>query len=565
MCNTYKQKLTFAHNQFIYMRYLSLILFALLFCRPGFTQSPGNTPLQRPKLVVGIVVDQMRWDYLYKYYDLYDKNGGFKRFLNQGYSCENTLVPYTPTVTAAGHTCVYTGSVPAINGIVGNDWYDNIENKEVYCTEDDSVNTVGASDDAGKMSPRNNVVTTVTDELRIATNYASKVIGISMKDRGAILPAGHVANAAYWYNPKAGKFITSTYYMAELPQWVNTFNDRRLQDSLYKLNWTLSLPESVYKQYAGADEEPYEAKPFGNAQTHFPYKLSDYINKDYSKITSTPYGNTFLEALAEAAVVNEGLGKNNVPDFLTVSFSSTDYIGHAFGPDSWEQLDDYIKLDSTLGKFFSFLDKQVGKENYLVFLTADHAAANSPGYAIKHHLPGGPFNTSALVKGLKELLSEKYKSDRLIKGEYNEQILLNHKVIDSLNLDRDAVESTIIDFAELQPGVARAVSMRNVNSTTLPDVQKKMFSNSYFPQRSADILIEMKSGYVGGSGIGTSHGLWNPYDAHIPLLWYGWNIKAGKTNRETYMTDIAPTVAALLHIQMPSGCVGKVIPEVFKQ
>ena len=547
------------------MRYLSLLLVALFFFQINFAQSQGNTSLQRPKLVVGIVVDQMRWDYLYKFYDLYNKNGGFKRFLNQGFSCENTLVPYTPTVTAAGHTCVYTGSVPAINGIVGNDWYDNIENKEVYCTEDESVNTVGASDDAGKMSPRNNVVTTVTDELRIATNYASKVIGISMKDRGAILPAGHVANAAYWYNPNAGKFITSTYYMTELPAWVNTFNNRRLQDSLYKLNWTLSLPESVYKKYAGADEEPYESKPFGNDQTHFPYRLSDYINKDYSKITSTPYGNTFLEALAEAAVINENLGKNNVTDFLAVSFSSPDYIGHAFGPDSWEQLDDYIKLDSTIGRLFSFLDKQVGEGNYLVFLTADHAVASSPGYSVKHHLPGGAFNTSTLINGLKQLLSEKYKSDRLIKGEYNDQILLNYKVIDSLNIDRDALERTIINFAELQPGVARAVSMRNVSTTTLPDVQKKMYSNSYFPQRSSDIRFELKSGYVSGSGIGTSHGLWNPYDAHIPLLWYGWNIKAGKTNRETYMTDVAPTVAALLHIQMPSGCVGKVIPEVFNK
>ncbi len=547
------------------MRYTLLMLIVTLFCVNSFAQLPAVEKVKRPKLVVGIVIDQMRWDYLYKYYAFYSNNGGFKRLMNKGFSCENTLVPYTPTVTAAGHTCIYTGSVPAINGVVGNEWYDNIQNKEVYCVEDDSVNTVGADDDAGKMSPRNNVVTTITDELRIATNYASKVIGISMKDRGAILPAGHVANAAYWYNSKVGKFITSTYYMNELPQWVNTFNNRYIQDSLYKLNWTLSLPESVYKVYAGEDEQPYEKKPFGNDQTHFPYKLSDYIKKDYSKITSTPFGNTYLEAMAEAAVINEKLGKTNATDFLAVSFSSPDYVGHAFGPDSWEQMDDYIKLDVTLGNFFSFLDKQLGEGNYLVFLTADHAGASSPGYSVKHNLPGGAFNSGAFDKALKQVLSDKYKSDKLVKDEYNGQILLNHKLIDSLNLDRDAIEKTIIDFAELQAGVARAVSMRNVSTTTLPEVQKKMFSNSYFPQRSSDVLIEIKSGYVAGDGTGTSHGLWNPYDSHIPLLFYGWNVKPGKTNRETYMTDIAPTVAAMLHLQMPSGSVGNVVMEVLEK
>ncbi|MFT4153807.1 alkaline phosphatase PafA [Parafilimonas sp.] len=548
------------------MKYIALLMIAVLQYANSFSQPAAViNKVQRPRLVVGIVVDQMRWDYLYKYYPLYSSNGGFKRLLNKGFSCENTLIPYTPTVTAAGHTCAYTGSVPAINGIVGNDWYDNIENKEVYCAEDDSAATVGASGDAGKMSPRNNVVTTITDELRIATNYASKVIGISIKDRGAIFPAGHVANAAYWYDHDQGKFITSTYYMNELPRWVNAFNDRSLPDSFYKLNWNLSLPASTYKEYAGEDEQPYENKPFGNEQAHFPYTLNGYVKKDYSKIASTPYGNTLLEAMAEAVVLNENLGKNSAADFLAVSFSSPDYIGHAFGPDSWEQMDDYIKLDAVFGKFFAFLDRQVGEGNYLVFLTADHAVANSPGYAVKHRLPGGPFDAKPFTAGLKQLLLDKYKTDRLIKGKYNGQILLNSKELDSLNLDRNDVEKTIISYAESQPGIARAVSMRNLNTTTLTDVQKKMFSNSYFPQRSSDILIVLKPGYVEGNGKGTSHGLWNPYDAHIPLLFYGWNVKAGKTNRETYMTDIAPTIAAMLHIQMPSGCIGRVIPEVFEK
>lgn len=455
--------------------------------------------------------------------------------------------------------------MPAINGIVDNEWFDRTKNKTVYCAADDSAKTIGASDDNGEMSPRNLVVTTITDELKLATNFTSKVIGISIKDRGAIFPAGHVANAAYWFDPKIGTFISSSYYMNELPAWVNNFNNRKLPDSLYKLNWALSKPASVYTQYCGADEQPYERKPFGKEQAHFPYTLSNYAGTDYSKLASTPYGNTVLELLAEATMLNENMGKHTTTDFLAVSFSSPDYIGHTFGSESWEQLDDYIKLDSTLGRFFSFLDKQVGAGNYLVFLTADHAVANSPGFSTMHHLPGGVFNENAFSAQLNQMLLDRFKSNKIIKGSSGEQLLLDYKLIDSLKLDKTEVENAIIEFAEQTPGVARAFNVREVSNTTLTAIQKQMYSNNYFPMRCGDIQIVLMPGYVSGDGMGTSHGLWNPYDAHIPLLWYGWNIKSGKTNRETYMTDISATVAALLHIQMPSGCVGKVIPEVFKQ
>lgn len=545
------------------MRYICLLLFVFLLSKSGYAQSLTPDSVQRPKLVVGIVVDQMRWDYLYRFYPVYDANGGFKRLLNKGFSCENTLIPYTPTVTAAGHTSVYTGSVPALNGIVGNLWFDNILNKAVYCSDDDTTKTIGATDDAGKMSPRNLVVTTITDELKLATNFSSKVIGLSLKDRGAIFPAGHLANAAYWYDPKIGDFISSSYYMQQLPNWVNDFNKRKLVDSLYLLNWTLSLPEKTYLDYCGADVQDYERQPFGTGQTHFPYSLKSFIKTDYSRISITPHGNTLLEALAETTVINESMGRNKSTDFLTVSFSSPDYIGHTFGSESWEQLDDYVKLDKTIGKFLAFLDKQVGEGNYLVFLTADHAVSNSPGFAKIHKLPGGDFNDDGLMNTLKQLMLVKYGSAGIIKGLYEDQVFLDHKIIDSLQVSEDAITNSIVQVAERNPGIARAFSLKNISNTTLTAVQKQMYSNSYFPQRSGDIQLVLRSGYVAGDGKGTSHGLWNPYDAHIPLLWYGWNIKAGKTNRETYMTDISATVAALLRIQMPSGCVGKAIPEVF--
>ncbi|MEP6682226.1 MAG: alkaline phosphatase PafA [Parafilimonas sp.] len=545
------------------MKYKCLFIAALFFYIISYTQPPINDSLKRPKLVIGIVVDQMRWDYLYKFYSLYSNTGGFKRMLNQGFSCDNTFIPYTPTVTAAGHTSIYTGSVPAIDGIIGNIWFDKLKNKIVYCADDDTATTIGADDDAGKMSPRNLAVTTITDELRLATNFSSKVIGLSIKDRAAIFPAGHLANAAYWFDAQNGNFISSSYYMNTLPGWVKAFNKRDITDSLYSLNWTLSLPENIYQQYCGNDVQPYERQPFGSNQKHFPYTLSGFVKKDYTKLAVTPGGNTLLEALAETAVINENLGNNNVTDFLTVSFSSPDYIGHTFGSESWEQLDDYIKLDKVLGDFLSFLDKQLGNGNYLIFLTADHGVANSPGFSKIHNLPGGTFNDNQFMNTIRQFMLVKYGSADIVKGLYEDQILLNQEKIDSLHLNKDAIIETIINVAEQRPGIARAFALTNISNTTLNSTEKQMYSNTYFPQRSGDIQLVLQPGYVAGDGMGTSHGLWNPYDAHIPLLWYGWNIKSGNTNRETYMTDIAATVAALLHIQMPSGCVGKVIPEVF--
>ncbi|HVX27808.1 MAG TPA: alkaline phosphatase PafA [Parafilimonas sp.] len=540
--------------------FFASLLFLTTCC---FSQTNSNV-LARPKLVVGIVVDQMRWDYLYRYYDLYSESGGFKRMLTQGFSCENTMIPYTPTVTAAGHSCIFTGAVPATNGVVGNVWFDKLQNKVVYCAEDDTMTTVGASDDAGKMSPKNLIATTVGDELRMATNFASKVIGVSIKDRAAIFPAGHAANAAYWYDGENGKFITSSYYTDKLPSWMNKFNDRDLPDSFYRLNWNLSLSKNIYQQYCGDDYQPYEAQPLGADQKQFPYSLNKFINKDYERIASTPYGNSLLETLAKTVVTNENMGKGANPDFLTVSFSSPDYIGHAFGPDSWEQMDDYIKLDSLLGDFFSFLDAQIGKDNYTVFLTADHGVANSVGFSQMHKLPGDVFNEGGYLNTLKQILLVNYNTPNLVRGIFEYQISLNHQMIDSLKLNEDSVIDKILDYSQQRKEIAQVFPTKKINDASVTSKQKEMFQNGYFPQRSGDIQFVLKPGYVDGNGKGTTHGLWNPYDAHIPLLWYGWGINQGKTNRETYMTDIAATVSALLHIQMPSACIGKVIPEVIK-
>ncbi|HMU47968.1 MAG TPA: alkaline phosphatase family protein [Chitinophagaceae bacterium] len=538
------------------MKRLLFIIGIGLFSIPVFSQQ-----ISRPKLVVGIVVDQMRWDYLYRYYERYDNNGGFKRMIGKGFSCENTLIPYTPTVTACGHSCIYTGSVPAINGITGNFWWDKEQMRSVYCTEDKTVKTTGSSSTLGMQSPRNLLVTTVCDEMRLATNFKSKVIGVAIKDRGGILPAGHSANAAYWYDNTTGTWITSTYYMNDLPKWVNDFNNKKLVDKYYQQGWDLLYPANTYKQ-STEDEKSYEGKPFG---AKFPYDLKSLVGKDYSKIAATPMGNSLTAELAMAAITGEGLGTDDFTDFLAISFSSPDYIGHTFGPNSIEAEDGFLRLDKEIGSLLDFLDEKVGKGQYTVFLSADHGVAPVPEYMQENKLPAGRVFMGQVTDSLNKQLFEKYKIRRLIVSDENYQLHLNHPSLDSANIDIEEVCNWIVKKLSPVPGISRAFPIEELNEVPLPATIRTMLNNGYYPKRSGDIQIILLPGYIDAYGYtGTTHGLWNPYDAHIPLLWYGWGIKQGSTNKETYMTDIAPTLAAMLHIQMPSGNIGKPIIELLK-
>ncbi len=526
-----------------------------------FISAGAQTDIARPKLVVGIVVDQMRWDYLYRFYSRYEPNGGFKRLLNQGFSCENTMISYTPTVTACGHTGIYTGSVPAIHGITGNNWWDNNRNENVYCTQDDSVKTIGSTTDLGKMSPRNLLVTTICDELRLATNFKSKVIGIALKDRGSILPAGHSANAAYWFDNKKGDWISSSYYMSDLPQWVKEVNAKKMPDKYYEQGWNTVYPISSYTQ-STEDDKSYENKPLGEK---FPYDLKKFMGKNYGILSATPFGNTFTLEMSKAAVTAEHLGQNAATDFLAVSLSSSDYIGHNFGPNSVEAEDGFLRLDKDLGDFLNFLNEKIGEGKYLVFLSADHGAAHVPGFAKEHNIPAGNLSVKPIIEALNAILKKKYKLDELISDITNYQVYLDHKAINASNINQQELQNSIINYLLQQKGIERAFALESISETSLQAKQKEMITNGYYPNRSGDIQIILQPQWLEGfENGGTTHGLWNPYDAHIPLLWYGWNIKQGKTNREINMTDIAPTLAAMLHIQMPSGSIGKVIEEVVK-
>ena len=538
------------------------LLVFLLGCFPFLASSQSNkNNLARPKLVVGIVVDQMRYDFLYRYYSRYG-NGGFKRMLTEGFSCENTNVDYIPTVTAIGHATIYTGSVPSIHGIAGNDFIIQSTGKNMYCTEDTTVQTVGSTSGAGKMSPENLWTTTVTDELKLATNFRSKVIGIALKDRGAILPIGHTADAAYWFDDLTGNWITSSFYMKDLPGWLKDFNSARKNEKYLKQDWNTLYPINTYSQ-SFPDNNEYEGRFSGANTPTFPIKTS--AMKGFGNIRNTPYGNSFTLELAKSAIENEQLGGGPETDFLAIGLSSPDYIGHQFGPNSVEIEDTYLRLDQDLSSFYSYLDAKVGKGNYTIFLSADHGAAHNPNLLKDKKIPAGLWNGGTIQKELNSLLKAKFKVDGLVISFLNYQVNFNDSLIGKSNLNKNEIISKSISFLRDQSGVASVVDMQNIQFETISETIKTRIQNGYNRERSGDIQIILKPGWFQGySSTGTTHGSWNPYDAHIPLVWMGWGIKQGKTNATYNMTDIAPTVAALLHIQEPNGSIGKVITEVLK-
>lgn len=528
----------------VFCSFLSFIGFAIA---QKATKAPSS-----PKLVVGVMVDQMRWDYIYRYQHRYGENG-FKRILKEGFTCENTYISYAQTVTAAGHASVYTGSVPAINGIMGNDWYDRGKKKMVYCVEDDEVKIVGGVGNKEPMSPKNLISTTITDELELATNFRSKVVGVAIKDRGSILPAGHAGDAAYWYESSSGNFVTSTWYMKELAPWAASFNQKKLVDSFYKRNWELSFPWETYVQ-SNINDPAYVKSPF-------PRKLEANIGKNYGAIASTPWGNTLSLEFSKSAVEGEKLGMDSITDFLAISLSSPDYIGHAFGPNAVEVEDNYIKLDRDLANFFDYLDKKVGKGNYLFFLTADHAVAHVPAFMTENKLPGKSMKAN---KRAETETMKKFGLTRLIEAQANYQFYLDKNYIDSIGADFENVKSYFIDQLKKDDDVLTAFDNDEISEANLPAEFKEMFQKGYNQKLAGDVQVIYKPNYFFGGATGTTHGSMYPYDSHIPLLWMGWGVNQGKSNRKVYMSDIASTIAAILKIQMPSGNVGSVIHEVVK-
>lgn len=521
------------------------------------TKNRHNT---KPKLVVAIVVDQMKFDYLQRFHKHFGSNG-FNRLMREGTNCVNTFYNYIPTYTAPGHASIFTGTTPAFHGIAGNDWYDYLLHKETYCVSDSTVKTIGSNtSSAGQMSPKNLLSTTISDEIKLSNKLQSKVIGIALKDRGAILPAGHLANAAYWFDGTTGNWISSTYYMTRLPEWVQTFNNQHYADKYANTDWNLSKPISEYvNAKLCPDSNTWENKFVFDNNSAFPHHLSRNATVGAEIIRATPFGNHLTRQLAIAAIKNEQLGQSKQTDFLSISFSSTDYVGHLFGPSSLEVEDTYIQLDQDLDSILTYLDTHFGKENVLVFLTADHGASDVPGYLQAQGLPAGIIKTKPIIDTLKTYLQQKLGMGEWILSYENQQIFLNRTLIANRGLETRFVSATIASFfdSHLYEGLERVVDLRNGGLENLPQELRNKISLGIFPNRSGDIVFIYRPNWIENMEKGTSHGAAYSYDTHVPLLWWGMHIPSRIYQENISICDITPTLATLIHTPLPSAVIGK--------
>jgi len=550
------------------MKFHTVILFTLLAFslhaqtneNPKTSNEPG-----RPKLVVGIVIDQMRFDYISKYYSKFSENG-FKKLIRQGFNCRNTSYNYSPTYTGPGHASIYTGTTPAFHGIVGNDWFVRNTNRLTYVTDDPTVLTVGdGSEKAGKMSPRNLLASTIGDELRLYSNLKSKVISIALKDRAAILPGGHLSTGSYWFDSGSGNFITSTFFMKELPKWVNDFNSRHLAGKYLSQPWNTLLPIAQYTESA-SDDNPYEGLYPGETKPVFPHNLpAMYTKNDYGIIRSTPFGNSLTKDIVLAALKGENLGKGDFTDLLAISFSATDYVGHKMGPQSVEIEDTYLRLDRDIAEILTYLDKNYGKDNVLLFLTADHAAAYVPAQLTDNQLNSGYFNSNVFLNFLNSYLSIKYGDSTIVSFAINNEIYLNHTTIRQKNLILKDVEDEIASFSTTYNGIANAYTGYQLNGEVLKSKPATLIQNGFNIKRSGDVALMFEPAWLEEAiPTGTTHGSTYTYDTQVPLLWYGWKIQSGYTSEAVEITDIAPTIASMLSIMPPNACIGKPIVKITK-
>lgn len=536
------------------MRLHIFLLIVAIFNLPAFSQT---TKSEKPKLVVGIVVDQMRNDYIERFWNHYSEDG-FKRLVNNGYRFKNAHFNYVPTYTGPGHASIYTGTTPATHGIIGNNWYDKTIDTSVYCAGDTSVQPIGTMDNAGMMSPHRMTVTTIADENRLATQMRGKTIGVALKDRGAILPAGHTANAAYWFHGMdEGQWISSSFYMDSLPQWVVEFNNSGKAASYFK-TWNTLYPIETYVE-SGTDMNKFEGGFKGKETATFPYNLQELRahNNNFELLKAVAFGNDLTTDFAIAAIEGEKLGQNNDTDFLTLSYSSTDYVGHNFGVNSKEVQDTYLRLDKNIAELLQYLDKTVGKDQYIVFLTADHAAVDVPAYLDSLKIPAGYFDSRSFRNKIDSLVQKEYGNKNLIKNISNNQLFFNYELLHEMNINIDSFQQKLSNYILMQDNIHRVYTRQQIVNGAYTKGLDELIKNGFNHKRSGDLIYVLDPSFISYSRTGSTHGSSFMYDTHVPMLFYGKGVKSGSSSRRSEIVDIAPTIAVMLGISFPSGTTGE--------
>jgi predicted AlkP superfamily pyrophosphatase or phosphodiesterase len=519
------------------------------------------TPVKPTKLVIGIIVDQMRSDYLQRYWSRFGE-GGFKRLVNQGYAFKNAHYNYVPTYTGPGHASVFTGSTPRQHGIVANDWFVRSSQQNQYCAMDTSVKGVGYDGLEGKMSPRHLMCNTIGDELKLATNGQGKVFGLSLKDRGAILSAGHRANGAFWMESRDGKFISSSWYMQKLPEWVEAFNEKKLGKTYLEKGWKTLYPIETYTASI-ADNNNYETITDAKNTPTFPYDYGYAVgNQRYGTIRNTPYGNSILVDLSMACITAEDLGKDDTVDHLIISFSTPDIVAHFFGPRSVEVEDVYLRLDKEIERLLNFLDAQVGKGQYTLFLTADHGGADVPVHLQDLKMPGDYLTDNTIKKALKKEMTRVYGDSLLVAAVENAQVFFDEGRALQHHLTLQQLEGTAIDLLRKTKGIGAVYTREQLIASN--DKHAQLLLNGYHDAISGDVVFLLLPAWMDHGRKGTTHGSGYNYDTHVPLLFYGAGIPKGETYKQVFITQIAPTVCELMKIHQPSCSYSELLMELLR-
>ena len=531
----------------------------------SYSQDRKKIPSEKPKLIVGIIVSQVRYDYLTRYWDKLEDNG-IKKLVERGTFCRNTDFNYLLSQEGVGQATIVTGTTPSNHGIVSKEWYLNLQDKIIQNTEDPQYHTVEGKSGTGQRSPSNMMSTTFSDELCLSNNFKSKVISVSLDGSPAVISGGHTANAAYWFDETSGNFVTSSYYMDSLPAWVNDFNAKKIPDIYLEKEWNTLLPIENYTESL-SDYNKYETGY--NGKNTFPYKLDELSGsrkktKNYDFLRKTPFGNNLLKDFALTAISSEELGKDKYPDVMMISFSSIEKIGDLFGPNSIEVEDAFMRLDRDLAHFLDFIETNIGKENVLVFFTSDHGIAQFPDYLNDMRIPAGYFNSNGAVSLMSSALNNVYGKGDWIKAYHSQQIYLNKLLIEDSRISLAEFQNYVAQFILQFSGVANTVTATTLQTTDFTSGVFQKMQNGFNQKNSGDVIINLKPGWVEKPSGSVTHSSSYAYDSRIPLIWYGWKVKRGTITREVDLVDIAPTISAFLNINFPNACTGKPITELLE-
>lgn len=542
----------------------------LFILQPVFAQN-AYIPPERPALVIGIVVEQFRYDYIDKYWDMFSE-GGIKKLINEGTFYRNASYDFFLTQSAPAHATLSTGTVPRHHGIVADNWYEPLRDEIIYCTADNRVNPVGGSFERGLHSPVNMLPSTFGDELKLATGGRAKVFGVGSREHTAILASGHSADAAYWYDNVSGTWMTSTHYLDSLPGWLNDFNSMELADTYLDSEWTMLLNRDSYKNICLPDTNKYEMGIDGRSV--FPYDLDKMSSsavlgifnrkRDYSLLEKVPASDTYTADMAIRLIEEEALGKDAITDFISITFSATDRIGHNFGPSSVEMADAILRLDRDIEHFLSYVNDNLGKKNVLIYLTSAHGVAEIPDVLSDNKIPSGYFRHNQALALLKSYLNVIYGQGNWVRGYYEKQIYLNRTLIEDSGLELSDIQRTVSRFLNQFTGVSNAVTATVISDNEFTRGHYAKMRNSFDPLRSGDIILNLRPAWVENDLRVTNHNSVYEYDSHVPLVWYGWKVNRSGITRQVNMNDLAATLSALCRVPLPNACIGEPLDELFR-